>query len=124
MTFDGWQRAILSGLGVATSKERSRFLSGWAACEGGTARFNPLNTTLRLAGSERFNSAGVQSYQDELQGVAATLLTLRLVYYGKLRHALRTPGIGADDILRASAQDIAKWGTNPDCIKRWLRSHH
>jgi hypothetical protein len=46
--------------------------------EGGTANnsFNPLNTTLPMPGSSKFNSVGVQSYGSLDQGVQATLDTL------------------------------------------------
>lgn len=109
-------------MGVRPTLPRRAFLAAWAECEGGTARYNPLNTTLRLPGSTHYNSAGVQHYEDRLQGLAATLLTLRLGYYQELRRALDKPRIGALRILQLSESSIRTWGTNPACIQRVLES--
>jgi hypothetical protein len=98
-----------------------RFLRAWADCEGGRASYNPLNTTWPALGATKYNDAGVRNYTDELQGVAATLLTLRLPYYMRLLAALRSPTTTADEIVRASERDLHTWGTGSACIKRLLQ---
>lgn len=56
--------------------ERICWLLAWAELEGTNAGFNPLATTLELAGSTDFNSAGVQSYPDLATGIQAVVDTL------------------------------------------------
>lgn len=116
MKFHGWDTRLLGALGVPVATPQLEFLRAWQACEGGTARFNPLNTTEPVPGSTRYNSAGVRNYLDANMGIAATLLTLRLDYYARLRRALNTHGIDSRQIAVEAARDVAMWGTNPDCI--------
>jgi hypothetical protein len=117
MTWPGWEHELLGALGISPTRSRLSFLRAWARCEGGRAHFNPLNTTFELAGSRRYNSAGVQSYLDRYQGLAATLLTLRLDYYRELLYALRTPGLSAAAIAEQSHTALATWGTGSRCIR-------
>lgn len=112
----GWEARLLHSLGVAPTLERRRFLAAWHACEGGGADFNPLNTTMPVAGATDYNSAGVKNYPDELAGLAATLLTLRLGYYDELRAALAARNITALRIARRSSAALARWGTGSACI--------
>lgn len=117
VTFPHWDDRLLEAMGLAPTPARRLFLQAWAACEGGTAHYNPLNTTLKVAGSTTYNSAGVQNFPDELAGIAATLLTLRLHFYVQLRAALATPSLSALDILGRSDSAIRTWGTDPRCIR-------
>jgi hypothetical protein len=103
-------------MGIEPSPERVKFLQAWAQCEGGTARYNPLNTTFHLPGATRYNSVGVQNYEDHMQGLAGTLATIRLPYYSDLRKALAQKGLSAAEIARRSRASIATWGTDPGCV--------
>jgi len=120
-TWTGWESELLGALGEHATRPRIRFLRAWAACEGGTARFNPLNTTLYLSGSTAYNRAGVRNYDDAIMGLAATLLTIRLGYYSGIRAALRATDITAAQIALRSRSGIRTWGTNPDCVIRRLQ---
>lgn len=120
MKFNHWRTRLIVAIDSQVSHERLWFLAAWQECEGGTARFNPLNTTYKLQGSTDYNSAGVQHYEDELQGLAATILTLRLSYYRDLMEALRDDRLSARQILARSEKAIRIWGTNPLCIKTTL----
>jgi hypothetical protein len=120
--FPGWSRVLLEVIGAPVTNENVLFLRAWAACEGGDARYNPLNTTLRLPGSTSYNTAGVQHYADHIMGTAATALTIRLGYYEDIVRALRTPRLTRLQILQRSEGAIRKWGTNPECIRRELHS--
>lgn len=122
MTWPGWERELLGAFGLAPTPQRLRFLDAWAACEGGSAKFNPLNTTFDVAGAGKYNSAGVRNYFDPAMGIGATVLTLRLPYYRRVMSALRSDGLTAESILRAGRADVAKWGTNPDCLATRLRA--
>lgn len=119
-TFPRWDDRLLVAFDVKPTAARRKFLQAWAACEGGGARFNPLNTTLQLRGSRRYNAAGVQHYLDAEMGLAATILTLRLAYYRPIIVALRTPSLSARTIGERSASAIGIWGTNSACVERAL----
>ena len=121
MTWPEWESQLLEAMGITPTPQRVTFLAAWAACEGGHAAFNPLNTTWRVAGATPYNHAGVMHYTDSMMGLAATMLTLRLPYYAHLRTALRTKDLRASAILAAGRSDVAKWGTNPDCLAAKLR---
>ena len=71
-------KALLNKAGIAVSDNNVTALTTWMHWEGGTANnsFNPLNTTLTMPGSTKFNSVGVQAYGSLDQGVEATLNTL------------------------------------------------
>lgn len=116
MTFPYWERRLLAALGLIVTDERVHFLQAWAACEGGNAHFNPLNTTMKVSGSRPYNSAGVQNFPDELAGLAATLLTLRLPYYAALRTSMIVHPHDALAILTGSGQSLITWGTGTKCI--------
>ena len=117
----GWERELLGALGLSPTRARLDFLAAWQACEGGSARFNPLNTTQPVPGATSYNSAGVRNYPDRFAGVAALLLTLRLDYYRELRDALRAEHLDAPAIAARSTNSIHTWGTDPTCIARRLR---
>lgn len=120
MTWPQWDEQLLSALGVAPTPPRRAFLAAWAACEGGHASFNPLNTTFNLTGATLYNPQGVKDYRDRLQGLAATLLTLRLSYYADLRAALAAPNLTAKQILERSSRSVRSWGTSTECIGQRL----
>ncbi len=111
MTWAGWANQLLGALGAPATPARLRFLAAWQKCEGGTAAFNPLNTTMPLLGASDYNGAHVKNYRDELQGLAATLLTLRLDYYHGLVQALRAPNLTAVQIAQKGALGLDTWGT-------------
>jgi hypothetical protein len=95
-------------------------LMAWVAAEGGPslddswnpkqARFNPLNTTLRMPGSTSFNSVGVQNYVSFDQGLDATVKTLRGKHfgYGMIRRHLRR---AHPPWKTLAAVERSNWGT-------------
>lgn len=122
MTFPGWDRKLLIALGADARPEQLRFIRAWQHAEGGTAHFNPLNTTYKLPGATTYNSVGVRNYPDELSGLAAHLLTLRLPYYARLVAAIRSPTLTAEQILEAGQTGIRTWGTSTNLIAGVLRT--
>lgn len=99
-----------------------RLLDAWATAEGGTAHWNPLNTTLRLYGSWPYNSVGVQNYQRPIQGLCATALTLCNGYYNGILGALQGGTLTAEQIVEAHAAEFDTWGTGSRNILRVLQS--
>lgn len=122
MVWDGWERDLMVAMGWRPTVEARALLRAWAACEGGNASFNPLNTTYHVAGATSYNSAGVQNYLDRTMGLAATMLTLRLPAYHELRLALAVGGLSPTERLRRGAAGITTWGTDVRCIRSRLSS--
>jgi hypothetical protein len=88
-----------------------RALQAEMQAEGGSARFNPFNTTRRLPGSSNYNSVGVQNYASPQQGIEATVLTLmeNQPGYARIRKRLRS-NASAPEILKAIGE--SSWGTD------------
>ncbi len=110
---DAFYVEVLGQLGLASSPNRLRFMRAWRLAEGAEATWNPFNTTwagTKAPGvrSSRYNSAGVGNYATRVDGVAATVKTLRLRYYADLRARL-----ARDDApeLVALSPDLRTWGT-------------
>ena len=103
--------AVTTELHAPVTIHTRRALQAELQAEGGFARNNPFNTTLRLPGSTDYNSVGVQNYIDAAQGVDATVKTLkqRCCGYWRIRQALRA-NAPARTIVRAFG--ISEWGTN------------
>lgn len=114
-----WRERLISVVGGKTAwthDERHRFLAAWAKAEGGTAQWNPLNTTYYLAGSTAYNDVGVRNYKRQTEGVCATALTLVNGLYGPLVGKLQGTSLTAEEIVESCRPQIEKWGTNPDTI--------
>jgi len=80
-------------------------LAEWQRREGGTAAFNPLNTTQRAPGATNYNSVGVRNYRSQQQGLNATVETLRNGRYTDILRALtRNLPLGSQESLKT-------WGT-------------
>lgn len=113
----GSRRALVAWMGPESS---------WTApCNGVPgqgARFNPLNTTLFVAGGTMPNTyneePGVQNYTSALFGAEAVAETLRQGFvtenYGPIIKALAKPGSTVKEILHRVAE--SNWGTflHPD----------
>jgi hypothetical protein len=99
-------------LGAPVTLHTRRAMQAELQAEGGGARYNPFNTTLRLPGSTTYNSVGVQNYVDAAQGVEATVKTLKENHgqrYHLIRRRLRA-NASAGEIVRAFGESA--WGTN------------
>lgn len=113
--------AVIGGKTAWTHGERHRFLDAWQQAEGGTAQWNPLNTTLRLNGSTNYNDVGVQNYRRATEGVCATALTLVNGFYGPIVGQLQSTTRTAEEIVEFCRSQLKTWGTNPDTILAVLR---
>jgi len=125
---------LLWTLGAKDNKENNRFINAQIRCEGGTAKWNPLNSTMRLSGSyswteeKNYNTTGVCNYRYGIAGVCATALTFNLRDY---QGNLLFPGLLADfkagtktaeQIVNDNIAEIKLWGTNPDLMLQVLKS--
>ena len=102
---------ILAAIKAPNTAANRRFLDEWQSYEGGTAKFNPLNTTQKVKGSTRYNSAGVQNYPTAAAGTTATRITLENGRYPDILKALRSGSPFTYQPLSAVEAQIETWGT-------------
>lgn len=82
--------------------ENAVALIGQMQAEGGSAKFNPLNCTVKAPGSTDYNSVPVQNYAGYAQGLSVTA--------GMLRQANMKPLL---DALLSGKSAAAYWGALP-----------
>jgi hypothetical protein len=107
---------ILSGIGAPVTPENKKFFYAWRAAEGGTAAFNPFNTTKSSEGATNYNSIGVKNYVDGAHGADATIKTLLNSRYSGIVNALRGGGPGASHEA-ALALSKSPWGTGDGALR-------
>ena len=104
-SWKGWEGQLLRALGVPVTRQNIASLSEWQRREGGTATFNPLNTTQSAPGAGKYNSVGVRNFVSQQQGLNATVKTLRNGHYGDILAALqKSQPLGSQSSLKT-------WGT-------------
>jgi murein DD-endopeptidase MepM/ murein hydrolase activator NlpD len=71
---------LLTRLGAPLTEGNVKALTTWMRFEGGhwknSAKYNPLNTTLKVPGATSMNSVGVKAYANWDEGLQATISTL------------------------------------------------
>lgn len=97
----------------------------WARAEGGTARYNPLNTTEHWPGATPYNTRPdgtplVLNYPTGLDGIEATYLTLTNGNYDGIIASLRSGRLSAKGIVLKNAREFDKWGTGSQHILELL----
>lgn len=113
MAADQWWRDILSGIHAPDSAVNRSNLNAWVACEGGSAAYNPFNTTEPWPRATDYNSVGVKNYASYQDGVSATIATLENGFYPNILAALRS---SARRSVFAGAVGASPWGTSGACI--------
>lgn len=85
-----------------------QILSQWQPYEGGSAAFNPLNTTQGGPGVvDNYNSVGVKNFANEDAGAAATAATLLNGYYPDIVHWMKTGELNTANVVN----QLRTWGT-------------
>lgn len=127
-----WQQRLLAVLNARgfildnPAGEVFRLLTAWARCEGGSARWNPLNTTYPIVGSTQYNEIGVRNYRWPIDGICATALTLctresdQSLRYGGILGAMQATTKTAEEIVRANRAEFERWGTDTDLMLKVL----
>ena len=115
-----WRERLLAVVGAKAGDENLRLLDAWQRAEGGTAQWNPLNTTFDLPGTTDYNSTGVKNYGKATWGVCATALTLTSGLYNGILGDLQGGGKTAEQIVSDRSAQFRKWGTNPALIQTIL----
>lgn len=117
MTRKWFTDALTRSVGAEVTLHTRRAWAAQCASEtprSGGAKFNPLNTTLRMPGSTDFNTLpngiAVQNYVSAEQGLEAAIRTFKEhgFGYGPIRRALRA-NADATDIVTAMGN--SSWGT-------------
>lgn len=114
LTPQSWARALLTAMHYPVTANNMTTILAWEYAEGGHfhngAHWNPLNTTRDSAKYGRLpgNSAGVAVYPDFATGLAQTVATLNLAYYGAVRRDLAA---SAPPSTTTAAVAASPWGT-------------
>lgn len=126
-----WQQRILAILNShgwdlgQFAHEAIRLLTAWQQAEGGTATWNPLNSTYHISGwytLPDYNTSGVVNYDKATHGVMATAATLLNGNYNGIVGFLQNPLLTAEEAVGKYADEFRTWGTNPDTITACLAS--
>jgi hypothetical protein len=117
-----WKFRVLRGIRGKGVSENRRLLAAWATAEGGTARYNPMNTTEPWTGATDYNSVGVKNYPSGSAGIAATVATLLNGHYSGIVNDLRDGALKAEMIVQRNAAEFDVWGTGSANILRVLAS--
>ena len=109
----GWKFRLLRSIHGSGYRQNRRLLRAWARAEGGTARFNPLNTTEPWPGATDYNTVGVKNYPSGAAGISATAATLVNGHYNGIVHdlRLRRNHYTAEEIVNRNASEFDTWGT-------------
>lgn len=125
---------VLTGIKAVVNYENQLLFQAWRQAEGGTAKWNPLNTTLKINGfigsDYNNNTPPVQNYPYEFIGIAASIATFAsrksdgTMDYGgivndlqdQIRNVLQHGTKTADQIINDNYAEFKTWGTNPDTI--------
>lgn len=115
-----WRFRLLRALNASGYWQGRKLLGAWEKAEGGTAKYNPLNTTLPWLGATDYNSAGVKNYPTGADGIEATAATLTNGLYKGIVNDLRAGRKQAGQIVKDNAAEFDKWGTGAANILRVL----
>lgn len=104
---------VLIGLGITNPNQyQIQFMKSWRQHEGAQAAWNPLNSTKSKPGATIFNYATVKNYPDRATGLEATIDTLKLDYYIKVREAIKDIKVEKDIDKAMQAVNDSPWGSN------------
>jgi hypothetical protein len=115
-----WADRLFGLLLVPAAPGNLALAYAWARAEGGSARWNPLNTTFDQAPCSDYNSAGVKNYDTPTAGIAATARTLILEPYRHLWADLQDGTHTAVQLVERNRAAFDTWGTGADNILRLL----
>jgi hypothetical protein len=110
---DSWWFHLTQAIKAPDTPNNRSNLNAWAACEGGSATYNPFNTTLAWPGSTCMNSVCVRNYPNFLAGVSATADTILQSNMSPILRALRG---NWNRQAFAGAIGSAPWGTSGSCV--------
>jgi len=101
-------KAVLTGIGAPITNNNLLYLYAWRQAEGGSAAFNPFNTTQKALGATNYNKVGVKNYTSAEQGINATVKTLLNGKYSGIISSLKAD---AEPSQTVEALVASPWGT-------------
>lgn len=101
-------RAVLTGIGAPVTDNNLVYLYAWRQSEGGSAAFNPFNTTQKGEGATNYNRVGVKNYTSAEQGIEATIKTITNGRYNSIINSLK---MDKPPMETAEALVASPWGT-------------
>lgn len=105
-----WVRDLLVAIGGPGTLENAVALVAQCQAEGGSAKFNPLNSTRDAPGATDYNSVHVKNYTMYEQGIDVTAQMLRQTNMRLLFDVLRRGGTAGN---YWTALALSPWGTRP-----------
>lgn len=117
-----WIERLTGLLAIPFKTDAETLLRAWAKAEGGTASFNPLNTTYLLPGATEYNTDGVRNFPDPVTGLCATALTLANGDYPGILGDLQAGNHTAAEIVQRNEAEFDKWGTGAANVLAVLES--
>lgn len=105
-----WVRDLLALLKAPGTLENALAIVAQIQAEGGAAKFNPLNCTVRAPGSTDYNKVPVQNYVTYAQGLHVTAGMLQQTNMRGLHAELMK---GDSSAIYWSALAVSPWGTHP-----------
>lgn len=107
---DPFYRSLLRAIGAPSTTNNMALLYAWRQTEGGSATYNPFNTTKKMPGSTLYATSthGVQNYATPRDGLAATVETLLLPKYAGVVASLKADKPASET---AAAILSSPWGT-------------
>lgn len=115
MTRGDFANQVTKGLGAKVTVHTRRAWQAQMQAEGGSAHFNPFNTTLSMPGATDFNSVHVKNYVSAKQGIEATVKTLKFKGHGyeKIIKLLRENAPATEIVTAIGDSD---WGTDSTLV--------
>lgn len=113
-TAESMYSKILNGISAPVTKNNIEYMKAWRLAEGGTASFNPFNTTQKWEGSTNYNHVGVKNYKTEKDGVDATVKTLLNGRYNDIVESLRSDN---PPEVTAASDSLSVWGTGKGVLR-------
>lgn len=129
-----WIERMCAVLEIPVSHEIVRLFTAWAKAEGGTARWNPLNTVDHIhsqahgdwQSSPDYNSTGVCNYNHPWQGVLAHVDTFEqpawVDFIAGLRHAKANATTAEEIVGQFGTLIKSQWGTSPTTLLNVLKT--
>ena len=111
---DDFYKGVLRCVGAEPTKSNMLFMYAWRQSEGGKAKNNPFNTTIKMPGATRVinSSACIKNYSTPEEGIEATCKTLKngrdKYGYDKIIDGLKN-NVGLSKLSDAVIN--SKWGT-------------
>lgn len=123
-----WIPKTLAPLGAKPGIENTRVLEAQALAEGGTAKWNPLNSSLASVPiGPNYNDVPVRNYLFPVVGICMTAMTFAgrdstgILHYPGILGDLQNGTKTAEQIVNDNWDEYLTWGTDPATMLEVLK---